>query len=186
MNPVYVLRGRLVMQGIITTHLIAELSDDEDDYFMDALAMGSFAIGTFSIWYPVVKAAAVGWTATVAVEGTAAAAGAVVTAAAPFTAGYLIGATAGTMIANEVWGEEGAQTALGFYSGGLLPGTEAPDLTDYQYIFKPTEPGGPESLYDIAEKGIETTVLTVRKGVSKFAKRSKRWLPSRRRRFWWL
>jgi hypothetical protein len=65
----------------------------------------------------------------------------------------------GTAVSASIWGDEGAQTALGFYSGGLLPGTEAPDLTDYQYIFKPTAPGGPVSLYDVAKKGFDNTVL---------------------------
>ena len=68
---------------------------------------------------------------------------------APVAAGAAIGATIGTAVSQVIWGDEGAQTALGFYSMGTLPGTEAPDLSNFQYIFKPTAPGGPQSLYDI-------------------------------------
>ena len=175
MNPVYVLRGRMVMQGVLATHLYLELTDDEDDYLMDALAVGSFAIGTFTLWQPVLKAGLVGWAATAAAETTAVAAGSVITAAAPVAAGAAIGAVVGTGISAAIWGEEGAQTAMGFYSGGLLPGTEAPDLTDYQYIFKPTAPGGPVSLYDIGKKGVDTTILTVRKAFSCWKKRRRRY-----------
>jgi len=171
MNPVHVLRGRLIMQGIITAPMIAELTDDEGDYLMDALAIAGWSVGTFSLWFPVVKAGLVGWGATAAVEATAPIAAAAVTAAAPIAAGYLVGATVGTVISNEIWGEEGAQTALGFYSGGLLPGTEAPDLSDFQYIFKPTAPGGPVSLYDIGKKGVEGTGLLIRKYLRKRGRR---------------
>ena len=163
MNPIYVLRGRMIMQGVLATHLYMELTDDEDDYLMDALAVGSFAIGTFTLWAPVLKAGAVGWTATVAVEAAAPIAGAAVTTVAPLAVAYVIGATVGTAGSAAIWGEEGAQTALGFYSVGLLPGTEAPDVTKYQYIFKPTAPGGPVRLYDVGKKGVDLTVLSLRK-----------------------
>lgn len=161
----------MVMQGVLATHLYLELTDDDDDYLMDALAVGSFAIGTFTIWQPVLKAGLVGWAATAAAETTAAVGASVVTAAAPVVAGAAIGAVVGTGVSYAIWGEEGAQTAMGFYSGGLLPGTEAPDLTDYQYIFKPTAPGGPVSLYDIGKKGVDTTVITIRKLLSKRPRR---------------
>ena len=163
MNPIYVLRGRMIMQGVLATHLYLELTDDEDDYLMDALAVGSFAIGTFTLWAPVLKAGAVGWTATVAVEAAAPIAAAAVTAVAPIAAGYVIGATVGTAVAQSIWGEEGAQTALGFYSLGALPGTEAPTLSTYKYIFKPTAPGGPVSAYDVGKKGVDLTVLSLKK-----------------------
>lgn len=163
MNPLYVMRGRMIMQGVITTHLYYELTDDEDDYLMDALAVGSFAIGTFTLWAPVAKAFAVGWTATVAAEAVAPIAASAVTAAAPFAVAYVIGATVGTTVAAAIWGEEGAQTALGFYSLGTLPGTEAPTLSTYKYIFKPTAPGGPVSLYDLGKKGVELTALSIKK-----------------------
>ena len=177
MNPIYVIRGRMILQGVLATHLYLELTDDEDDYLMDALAIGSFAIGTFTLWAPVLKAGAVGWTATVAVEAATPIAATAVTAAAPIAAGYMIGATAGTVIANEIWGEEGAETALGFYSGGLLPGTEAPDLTNYKYIFMPTEPGGPVSLYDVGKKGVDLTVISIKKGfgIAKRALEKRAW-----------
>ena len=177
----YVLRGRLVLQGVLTANMVSELSDKEDDYLNDAMAIGTFTIGTFTLWTPI-GPRVVGWTVTKVGAAVASATGAVVTAVAPITAGYLIGATAGTMIANEVWGEEGAQTALGFYSGGLLPGTEAPDLTDYQYIFKPTEPGGPVSAYDIGKKGIDLTLLSIKK----FVDRMPRTRRHPRRGVWWL
>lgn len=167
MNPIYVIRGRLVMQGVLATHLYFELTDDDDDYLMDALAVGSFAIGTFTLWQPVLKAGLVGWAATAAAETTAVAAGSVITAAAPVAAGAAIGAVVGTGVSAAIWGEEGAQTAMGFYSYGMLPGTEKPTLSDYQYIFKPTAPGGPVSAYDIGKKGIDTTVITIRKLWSK-------------------
>jgi hypothetical protein len=167
MNPVLVLRGRMVMQGVLATHLYLELTDEDDDYLMDALAVGSFAIGTFTLWAPVAKAFGIGWLATEAVTVTGTVGASIVTAAAPIAAGYVIGATVGTVIANEIWGEEGAQTALGFYSGGLLPGTEAPDLTDYQYIFQPTAPGGPTSLYDVGKTALDVTVLSIRTAISK-------------------
>jgi len=164
----------MVMQGVLTTHLMLELTDEEDDYLMDALAIGSFAIGTFTLWQPLLKAYAVGWAATGAVSATGTAIGGAVTAAAPVAAGAAIGAAVGTGVAYAVWGEEGAQTALGFYSGGLLPGTEAPDLTDYQYIFKPTAPGGPTSLYDIAKTGKDMTILTGRKATRRIRETLKR------------
>jgi hypothetical protein len=161
---VYRLRGRLVLQGYVALELYGDIQDyQKSDKGMKDTAVISWEIGKAGlasavIWYPAAvagaKASGVGWVATRA----ALAMGSAVTIAAPFTAGYVIGATAGTAIANEVWGEEGAQTALGFYSGGLLPGTETPDVTDYQYIFKPTKPGGPVSLYDVAKKGYENTL----------------------------
>lgn len=157
----------MVMQGVLATHLYMELTDGDDDYLIDALAIGTFAIGTFTLWQPVLKAGIVGWVATETVAATGSVAASVVTAAAPVAAGAAIGAVVGTGISGAIWGEEGAQTALGFYSGGLLPGTEAPKLSDYQYIFKPTAPGGPVSAYDIGKKGIDLTVLTIRKAWNK-------------------
>ena len=159
-NPFNIFVGRMTMQGIITVPLINELSDGEGDFINDTVAIAAWSISTFAIWYPVVKSAAVGAAVVTTVEATATVVGAAVTTVAPVTVGYAIGAVAGTVIANEIWGEEGAQVAMGFYSGGLLPGTEAPDLSDYQYILKPTAPGGPDSLYDIGKKtfdGLKST-----------------------------
>jgi len=159
-TPFNIFVGRLTMQGIITVPLINELSDGEGDFIDDTVAIASWSVATFALWYPVVKSAAVGAAVVSIAETTAVVVGSAVTAVAPVTAGYAIGAVTGTVIANEIWGEEGAQVAMGFYSGGLLPGTEAPDLSDYQYILKPTAPGGPESLYDIGKKtfdGLKST-----------------------------
>jgi len=161
---VYRLRGRLVLQGYVVLELSGDIQDYQQsdkgikDKAVISWEIGKAALASAVIWWPAAvagaKATGIGWLATRAALAT----GSLVTAAAPFTAGYMIGATAGTAIAEEVWGEEGAQTAMGFYSGGLLPGTEAPDLTDYQYIFKPTAPGGPVSLYDVAKTGVDNTL----------------------------
>ena len=161
---VYRLRGRLVLQGYVALELSADLKDYQKsdkgikDTAVVTWEIGKAAVASAVIWYPAAvagaKASGIGWVATRA----ALASGAVATAVAPITTGYVIGATAGTAIAQTVWGDEGAQTALGFYSGGLAPGTEAPDLSDYQYIFKPTAPGGPVSLYDVAKKGVDNTL----------------------------
>ena len=161
--------GRLVLQGAVFVDLYGDTQDYlETDKGVVATSKYSWELmkggaASLAIWYPGVIdrgiATGIGWAAIRAGHltwiGT--------TIVAPITAGYVIGATVGTAIANEIWGEEGAKTALGFYSAGLLPGTETPDLTDFQYIFKPTAPGGPVSLYDVAEQGIENTVLLVRK-----------------------
>jgi hypothetical protein len=150
-TPFNVWVGRMTMQGIITAPLINELSDGEGDIINDVIAISSWTVGTAAIWSPVITMAAKGGVVVATVEAIASGAGAIVTAVAPAAAGAAIGAVAGTVIANEIWGPEGAQVAMGFYSGGLLPGTEAPDLTDFEYIFKPTAPGGPKSLYDIGK-----------------------------------
>jgi hypothetical protein len=188
----YASRGRYILWGAATAHMYHELTDDEGDYINDALAIGGWVVATGTLIVPEGFATLVGWGATnlgraAGWTGRAVApyvGAAVSTVVAPVAAGYVIGATAGTVVANEIWGEEGAQVALGFYSAGLLPGTEAPDLTDYQYIFKPTEPGGPVSLYDIAERGVDVTVLTVRKILSKRPKLP--FHPLRRRKWWQL
>jgi hypothetical protein len=172
---VYDQRGRWALWGAVTYGTYQELSDGDDDYLNDLVAIGSWGLATGALLVPELLPRIVGFGLTHSWSGIKWAGRAVApyvgaavsTVVAPVAAGYVVGATVGTVIANEVWGEEGAQVALGFYSGGLLPGTEAPDLTDYQYIFKPTEPGGPVSLYDIAEKGVEVTAVTVRKILSK-------------------
>lgn len=167
----YASRGRYILWGMASAKMYHELTDGEGDYIVDALHIGAWVVATGTLIVPEGFATLVGWTGTRVAQGAAigfsqignAIGAAVSTVVAPVAAGYVIGATAGTVIANEIWGEEGAQTALGFYSGGLLPGTEAPDLTDYQYIFKPTAPGGPTSLYDIAKTGVTVTASTVRR-----------------------
>jgi hypothetical protein len=189
----YASRGRYMLWGMATAHMYHELTDDEGDYINDGLAIGGWVVATGTLIVPEGFATLVGWGGTKAMSaagwtGRAVApyvGAAVSTVVAPVAAGYVIGATVGTVIANEIWGEEGAQTALGFYSGGLLPGTEAPDLTDYQYIFQPTAPGGPTSLYDIAETAVDVTAVTVRRlwnSRPRFRRKSQD--PLRKRKWW--
>jgi hypothetical protein len=150
-NPFNIFVGRLTMQGIVTAPLINELTDGEGDWINDTVAIASWTIATAAIWKPVVTVAAKGGLVVHAVTTIGSAVGTATVVAAPFVAGAAIGAVVGTAVADEIWGPEGAQVALGFYSGGLLPETEAPNLTDFQYIIKPTAPGGPDSLYDIGK-----------------------------------
>jgi len=166
---VYLLRGRLVLQGAVFVDLAVDVNEysksdkDVGDKAKLTWEIAKAGVTTGMIWNPLlitgIKARSTGWIATRAALGG----GALVSAVAPVAAGYLIGATVGTAIANQVWGEEGARTAMGFYSGGLLPNTEAPDLTDYQYIFKPTAPGGPVSAYDVVETAATTSVTLASK-----------------------
>ena len=168
---VYDSRGRWALWGMVTLGTYQELTDGEDDYLNDLVAIGGWSLATGALLIPELVPRIVGFGLThsgsaLRWAGSAAApyvSAAVSTVVAPVAAGYLIGATVGTMIANQIWGEEGANVALGFYSGGLLPGTDAPTLSDYQYIFKPTAPGGPDSLYDVAETGFKNTVLLASK-----------------------
>jgi hypothetical protein len=168
---VYDSRGRWALWGMVTLGTYQELTDGEDDYITDLVHIGGWALATGALMVPELVPRMVGfglthsWSA-LRWAGAAVApyvGAAVSTVVAPVAAGYLIGATVGTAIANEIWGEEGAQVALGAYSFGMLPGTEAADLSDFQYIFKPTAPGGPTSLYDVAETGLKTTVLVASK-----------------------
>jgi len=187
-------RGRWAIWGAVTWQTYRELTDGEDDYINDLVAIGTWGLATGSLMIPELLPRMVGFGVTnswnalkwVGARVAAPVGTAVSTVVAPIAAGYLIGATVGTVIANQVWGEEGAQTALGFYSGGLLPGTEAPNLTDYQYIFKPTAPGGPVSLYDIAEAGLTTTVVTVKKLLSKSPTLGRKRPRSRYSPLWYL
>jgi len=112
-SPGNILLGRLALQGVIIHDLHSELTDGTMDPHEDAWAIGKAVASSFFIWQPVAKAGVVG----AAVSTSAAAAGAVVTAVAPVTLGYAIGATAGTVVANEIWGPEGASDAIDFYSG---------------------------------------------------------------------
>lgn len=188
----YASRGRYMLWGMATAHMYHELTDDEHDYIKDALAVGGWVVATGTVIIPEGFATIVGWSGTRTLSalkwmGRAAAPyiwSGFSTVVAPVATGYMIGATAGTAIANQIWGEEGAQTALGFYSGGLLPGTESPDLTDYQYIFKPTAPGGPVSLHDLAVKGLEITTLNMRRLANRMPSLTSR--GQRERRLWWV
>ena len=165
---IYSRDGRIAMWGLASAHMYQELTDGEGDYLNDIIAIAAWGGATGALWIPEVVPYMVGrglhagsaaaWNA---VRAAAPYAWVAVTAAAPFTAGYTIGATVGTAIANKIWGEEGAQVALGFYSGGSLPGPDAPNLTDYQYIFKPTAPGGPVSAYDVGKKGVDNTLTGI-------------------------
>ena len=163
----YLLRGRLILQGAVFVELegdrrkFRESDRGVKDRARITWEFGKAALASLGIWYPGVMDRGLAWGAGWSATRLANAAGAGVSAIAPITAGYVIGATVGTVIANEVWGEEGAQTALGFYSYGTLPGTEAPTITDYQYIFKPTKPGGPVSAYDVAKVGVDNTLRAV-------------------------
>ena len=189
MNPTLIWRGRLILQGMVLTDYTVDMYEEYDEYKesdKDSLAGGKLIAGsawhtgmmgfqTMLIWIPLAKPLAVGWSATRLAKLAVVPA----VAATAVTSGYALGAVAGTVIANEIWGEEGAQVALGFYSGGLLPGTEAPDLSDYQYIFKPTEPGGPSSLYDIGKSAAAGLKSAVNVLLQKFPRRT------RRTRYWW-
>jgi len=188
----YATRGRYILWGMATAHMYHELTDDEGDYIKDALAIGSWVVATGALAVPEGFATLVGWGGSRTLSGIAGM-GRVVgpyigkafsTVVAPVATGYVIGATVGTVIANEVWGEEGAQTALGFYSGGLLPGTESPDLTDYQYIFKPTAPGGATSLYDLAATNVTGGVLTLKATYKKRPEYIRRRQREASRRWW--
>lgn len=164
MTPIeYAVRGRWILWGAASANMYLELTDGEGDYLTDALAIAGWGMATGALIIPEIGSSIVGWVGTKAAQTAAPIIGRVAMFTAPFAAGYMIGATVGTAISYAIWGEEGAQTALGFYSAGLLPGTDAPDLTDYQYIFKPTKPGGPVSLYDVGEAGVKATILTARK-----------------------
>lgn len=164
MTPIeYAVRGRWILWGFASANMYRELTDDEGDYLTDALAIAGWGMATGALIVPEIGSSIVGWFGTKAWSSAAPIIGRVAMFTAPFAAGYMIGATVGTAISYAIWGEEGAQTALGFYSAGLLPGTDAPDLSDYQYIFKPTAPGGPVSLYDIGKQGIDNSILLIRK-----------------------
>jgi hypothetical protein len=189
----YASRGRWVLWGAASAHMYHELTDDEGDYINDALAIGGWVVATGTLIVPEGFATIVGWGASNAWRaagwtGRAVApyvGAAVSTVVAPVATGYVIGATAGTVIANEIWGEEGAQVALGAYTFGMAPGTEAADLSDLQYIFKPTAPGGPVSLYDIAETGVTVTASTVRRIWNSRPRFRNPAQDYRRKRKWW-
>jgi hypothetical protein len=164
MTPIeYAVRGRWILWGAASANMYWELTDDEGDYLTDALAIAGWGMATGALIVPEIGSSIVGWVGTKAAQTAAPIIGRVAMFTAPFAAGYMIGATVGTAISYAIWGEEGAQVALGAYSFGMLPGTEAADVSDFQYIFKPTAPGGPVSLYDLAETGVKTSVVLAKK-----------------------
>ena len=152
------LLGRLSLQAYITYPLVRELTDKEGDYLSDAQAIGQYTVGTILIWIPKWKPIAVGagvrWGAGVALSAT--------TIAAPFLAGYAIGAAVGTTASSKLFGDEGAQTALGFYSLGLLPGTEAPTLGTYGNLLRPSETSTPGPI-DLISQGVMAVKTKLRK-----------------------
>lgn len=142
--------GRVVTQIYLTYPLYNELTDKEGDYLTDAIAITTYAYVTALNWAPIMKPTLIGAgvkaSGRIALSAGASAlqfTGRAVTVAAPFTAGYVIGATAGTAISGALFGEEGARTALGFYSGGMLPNTEAPTISTYGNLLKPSETSVP-------------------------------------------
>jgi len=166
----YAARGRLMAWTAATAAMVYELRDGQKDYLNDAFSIGAFVGATVTLVIPEGVASLIGWSGTKAWHGVRAGAvwaapyaGAAITAVSPFAVGYMIGAIGGTAIAGQIWGKKGEQVALGFYSAGLLPNTDAPTLSNYKYILKPTAPGGPVSLYDIMETGFSTSILLGRK-----------------------
>lgn len=199
MNPVMIFRGRLVMQGILTAGYVTSFDRAGDKYLdsdRDAIDAGRlisstafstlvFGAGTIGIWAPAVKAGVVGTVATRVATTTATVAGAAVTAAAPIAAGYAIGAVAGTVIANEVWGEEGAADALDFYTGqGNY--SEYFDVTGnistiIDLGIKPTISKTKKKVKSTVKKGIKTveqTVKQISRGLQLRRPKRRRW------RFW--
>ena len=152
------LLGRIALQTYITYPLVRELTDKEGDYLNDAQAIGQYTVGTILIWTPKWKPIAVG----AGVRWSAGVAGTALTAAAPIMAGYAIGATVGTAVSSKLFGDEGAQVALGFYSMGLLPGTDAPTLATYGNLLKPSETSTPGPV-DLATAGLSAVKLQLRK-----------------------
>jgi len=152
------LLGRIALQTYITYPLVRELTDKEGDYLSDAQAIGQYTIGTILIWTPRWKPIAVGagvrWAAGVALSTT--------TIAAPVLAGYAIGSAIGTAASSKLFGDEGAQTALGFYSLGLLPGTEAPTLETYGNLLRPSETSTPGPI-DLISQGVMAVETKLRK-----------------------
>ena len=116
----------------------------------------------YALAFLLVKPYAVGKAGTVLATRGATAAGAAITATAPISAGVAIGAVVGTAVSQELFGDEGAQTALGFYSLGLLPGTEAPELSTYGNLLRPseTEVKGPVEYVNTAIRTGKTIVNT--------------------------
>lgn len=167
----YVLRGRIAAQTIITTNYIYQVNKDVQDYKAGdkstwdtgtligsvALQTAALGVGTVATWYPAKKAFAVGWLATKSMRGLTLWSFQVARVVTPVTVGYLLGAAIGTGISYAVFGDDGAQTALGFYSGGMLPGTEAPTLETYSNLLRPSEtstPGPVDLVNQVVQGGL--------------------------------
>jgi hypothetical protein len=179
---VYDSRGRWALWGMATTNMIWELTDDEDDYLNDLIAVGGWGMATGALMVPELLPRIVGYGVTHAGAPIARVAATVAsTVVAPVAVGYAIGATAGTVIASEVFGEEGAQTALGFYSLGTLPGTEAPTLDTYGNLLRPSETdvAGP---VEIVQQISQTVKALIRSRPKLPVSPWKR----KRTRFWWM
>jgi hypothetical protein len=137
--------GRLILMGFIIDDYYGDVREyqksDKDvvDKTKFLYETGKTTIATITVMAPLWKTTMIGAGARIGAGWAAAKASAIATAAAPITAGYVIGATVGTVISEQLFGDEGAQTALGFYSLGLLPGTEAPTLSTYGNLLRPSE-----------------------------------------------
>ena len=178
-----ILLGKITLQGMATANLWWDLNEEQGDTVSDLVDIGQFVGETALIWYPVVKPLTVG--AVVRAGGSAATtvAGSTVvsTVVAPVALGAAIGAVAGTAISQEVWGEEGAQDAIDFYTG----------QADYGAYFDVV--GNVETIYELGIKpavteAAETAVSTVKQVLRNVELRLPELLrPSRRRRrrFWW-
>jgi len=172
----YVLRGRIAAQTVITTNYIYQVNKDVQDYKASdkstwdtgtligsvALQTAALGVGTVATWYPAKKAFAVGWLATKSLSGVGAVAGRAAMVVAPITAGYMIGAVIGTGISYAIFGDDGAQVALGFYSLGMLPGTEAPTLDTYSNLLRPSETSTPGPV-DLVNRVIQGGLIIGRK-----------------------
>ena len=141
--------GRLVLMGFIIDDYYGDIREYQksdrgtDDKLELAYETGKTAIATVTVLAPLWKTTVIGAGVRIGAGWALARAGALVattaTILAPITAGYMLGATVGTAVSQQLFGDEGAETALGFYSLGLLPGTEAPTLATYGNLLRPSE-----------------------------------------------
>lgn len=177
--------GRLVMVGFVIDDYYGDVREyqESDKTAADKAELGYETVKTgvalFAIAYPILKTQMLGAGVRVTGSWVLARAGAIISIAAPITAGYMIGAVAGTAISQAVFGDEGAQTAMGFYSGGLLPGTEAPTLATYGNLLRPSETdvAGPVEIYQDVKETISALLSPVWTRVRPRRSRS---------RLWWL
>lgn len=116
----YAWRGRAVTLIGASAYAYRELTDEEQDYWNDAISLGGVALATANVMTVGLEAAVIGWAATKVGAGAAV----VAPFAAAATLGYVAGATAGTVISEAVFGE--GESALDLYTnfkfepGGIL------------------------------------------------------------------
>jgi len=171
--------GRLILMGFIVDEYYGDIreyqSSDKtlDDKIELAYETSKATIATVTVWAPLWKTTLIGTGGRVFGTWALAKAGAIATVAAPITAGYMIGAAVGTAISQQLFGDEGAQTALGFYSLGLLPGTEAPTLDTYGNLLRPSETDvpGPVDLVQDAVETVSVLVNFILKGIPRSPRR---------------